>query len=75
MTENLPFRVDDPLKVSFGRHIDSSGHYNINSTDLENIDSIKDLGVIFDSQLNFKSHVNDKINKAYSILGIIRGGH
>ena len=68
----IKLNINKCKKVSFGRHIDSSGHYNINSIDLENIDSIKDLGVIFDSQLNFKSHINDKINKAYSILGIIR---
>jgi len=67
----LKLNINKCKKVSFGRHIDSSGHYNINSIDLENIDSIKDLGVMFDSQLNFKSHINDKINKAYSILGII----
>ena len=59
-------------KVSSGRHTDSSDHYSINSIELENLDSIKDLGVTFDSQLNFVTHINDKVNKAYSILGIIR---
>jgi len=54
--------------VSFGRHINSYDHYSINSIELENIESIKDLGLLFDSQLNFVTHTNDKINKAHSIL-------
>ena len=44
----------------------------MNNIDLDNIESIKDLGVIFDSHLKFKLHISDKVNKAYSILGIIR---
>ena len=30
------------------------------------------LGVIFDSNLTFKDHMAQKINKAYSVLGIIK---
>ena len=36
------------------------------------LDHFKDLGVTFDSQLSFQKHCYDKINKAYSILAIIR---
>ena len=32
---------------------------------------MKDLGVIFDSELNFVQHAKEKINSAYSQLGII----
>jgi len=39
---------------------------------LEKVDSINDLGVIFDSCLSLKDHISHKINKAYSILGIIK---
>ena len=46
--------------------------YSSLQLDLDNIESIKDLGVIFDSHLKFKLHISDKVNKAYSILGIIR---
>ena len=35
-------------------------------------DSAKDLGVKFDSKLAFLDHMNEKVNKAYSILGIIK---
>ena len=59
-------------KVFFGRHIDNSFHFNIKNINLENLDCIKDLGVTFDSHLKFGLHINEKVNKAYSILGIIK---
>jgi len=37
-----------------------------------NTEFVSDLGVRFDSKLSFMDHINDKINKAYSILGIIK---
>ena len=33
---------------------------------------MKDLGVIFDSELNFVQQCKEKINTAYSYLGIIK---
>ena len=39
--------------------------------ELEKVDSTSDLGVIFDSTLSFRDHIQQKINKAYSIIGII----
>jgi len=33
---------------------------------------MKDLGVIFDGELNFVQHCKEKINTAYSYLGIRR---
>jgi len=39
---------------------------------LHKLDSVNDLGVIFDSNLSFRDHISHKINKAYSILGIIK---
>ena len=32
---------------------------------------ITDLGVILDSQLKFSEHIQTKINKAYSMMGVI----
>ena len=37
--------------------------------EIEKLTNIKDLGVIFDSELSFRDHIQLKINKAYSILG------
>jgi len=36
------------------------------------VDSVNDLGVRFDSKLAFSVHMNDKVNKAYSILIVIK---
>jgi len=42
-------------------------HYELAITD-----SVSDLGVRFDSKLAFHDHINEKVNKAYGILGIIK---
>ena len=39
---------------------------------LDKLDSVNDLGVMFDSNLSFRDHISHKINKAYSVLGIIK---
>ena len=39
---------------------------------LGHVAEAKDLGVVVDGNLSFDSHINTKINKANSILGIIR---
>ena len=36
------------------------------------LDSVSDLRVRFDSKLNFFDHMNEKINKACSILGVFK---
>jgi len=59
-------------KVSFGRYTENIEHNSISNVELKNVESIKDLGVLFDSHLKFALHISEKINKAYSILGIIR---
>jgi Reverse transcriptase (RNA-dependent DNA polymerase)/Endonuclease-reverse transcriptase len=39
--------------------------------ELERVQSMKDLGVYFDSDLSFKEHIYEKINKAYQMIGIV----
>ena len=39
---------------------------------LEKVKSMVDLGVRFDNNLTFRDHMSEKINKAYSVLGIIK---
>ena len=34
--------------------------------------NMKDLGVIFDSRLDFQAHIHEKVNKAYIVLGVIK---
>jgi len=33
---------------------------------------MKDLGVIIDCKLKFQDHIKQRVNKAYSMLGILR---
>jgi len=40
--------------------------------ELERTSSKKDLGVIIDCKLKFQDHIKQKINKTYSMLGILR---
>jgi ribonuclease P/MRP protein subunit RPP40 len=40
--------------------------------EIEDVNIMKDLGVIFDSCLKFDQHIHEKINKAYGILGLIK---
>jgi len=40
---------------------------------IQKVTSIKDLGVTFDPHhLSFQQHMHEKINKAYSMIGIIK---
>jgi ribonuclease P/MRP protein subunit RPP40 len=45
----------------------TDGQTNINECTEE-----KDLGVTFDNRLNFNSHINNVITKAYKVLGVIK---
>ena len=38
---------------------------------IEQVESEKDLGVIFDSKLNFTEHISTKVSKANQIVGLI----
>ena len=40
--------------------------------DLERVNNIKDVGVIIDEKLCFRDHINEKVNNAYMMLGIIK---
>jgi hypothetical protein len=39
---------------------------------MQNSDGEKDIGVLVDDQLNYSQHIQQKINKANSIMGLIR---
>jgi len=58
--------------VSYGRNIDHNYPYHINGVKLEQLDSMPDLWVNFDAQLKFHKHFDDKMNKAYIFLGVIK---
>ena len=36
------------------------------------VDKEKDIGIIFDNTLSFEEHINSKVNKANSLVGMLR---
>ena len=46
--------------------------YTYTFHNLKNVDEEKDLGVIMDNDLNFKSHISHKISKANSMIYLIK---
>jgi len=72
----LNLNVDKCVTVSYGYQVDKSHSYNIKRegmvSTLVRLNSYKDLGVIFQSDLSFKKHIASQINKANSMLGLIK---
>jgi hypothetical protein len=62
--------------VSFGRNPDTSTEYFIQGDNeaikLARETKITDLGVILDDKLTFYEHLHTKVNKAFSMIGIIK---
>ena len=58
------------------KSIDTTFNYNYNLKTglpyMERTDAEKDIGVTIDSKLEFEDHIIEKVNKANSILGVIR---
>jgi ribonuclease P/MRP protein subunit RPP40 len=68
----LKLNINKCKIVSYGRSINLDAKYKIDNTELERVESFKDLGVTFDQKLTFSIHIDEKVNKAYSMLGVIK---
>jgi ribonuclease P/MRP protein subunit RPP40 len=72
----LKLNINKCKAVSYGRHINHDYGYYIKENEtchtLQKVDTINDLGITFDMHLKFDEHIYAKINKAYSMLGIIK---
>lgn len=70
----LKFHPDKCHVLTIGKfdNIMHTERYTLGSCELEHVFEEKDLGVIFDSELTFEEHINLKIKKANSMVGIIR---
>ena len=66
----LSFHPDKCKVLRLGYRRDDPYNYKLDHT-LKHVQSEKKLGVIIDSKLKFSEHINDKVNKANSIMGII----
>jgi len=58
--------------VSFGRHVINAHQCTVDDIELEHVQHIKDLGITFSVELNYSFHNTEKVNKANSVLGIIK---
>ena len=70
----LRFHPDKCHVLSLGK-IENTKHthrYHICGQEMEHVYEEKDLGVTFDSDVSFREHIANKINKANSITGLIR---
>ena len=70
----LPLNIRKCCHMSYKDKINTAYHICDSNTviTIQKVKHHKDLGVLFDSQLSFKDHIQEKINKAYSIIGIIK---
>ena len=66
------FHPDKYNVLAAGKRNIPQFEYTLYNTKLKYTDKEKDIGVIVDNKLNFEEHMNEKINKANSIMGLIR---
>jgi len=69
----LPFNEDKCSVIHYGRH-NAKHNYILNGKVIGKSDEEKDLGVLFDSSLDFERHITAATKKANSRLGIVRRG-
>lgn len=68
----LSLNVKKCLYVAFSnKRVPLHFDYKINSDSIDRVNEVKDLGVIFDSKLSFRSHVQSIVKKAYRNLGFV----
>ena len=60
------------LIPSKGRMLHVSMCYGMDDVKLKVVDKEKDLGIIFDNTLSFEEHITSKVNKANSLVGMLR---
>ena len=68
----LSVNSDKCFFMSFARGSESGSSYKLNGSDLEGVDSMRDLGVIVDSKMSFGKQVESVVNKCLRTLGFIK---
>ena len=69
---SLRFHPDKCKVLSAGKQKTQQYKHTLCNTELQYSNKEKDIGVVIDNQLNFEDHMNEKINKSNSIMGLIR---
>ena len=70
----LRFNADKCHVLTLGKieHIVHTHRYELYDEELDHVFEETDLGVTIDSNLKFEEHISKKVNKANSIVGLIR---
>jgi hypothetical protein len=69
---DLFLNVQKCKTVSFNRKLDPiTSVYSMNGESLESVETVEDLGVIFDRTLKFETHIQEITKKAYKMLGFL----
>ena len=70
----LEFNVKKCHVLTLGKieDVKHTQRYTLADKELEHVFSEKDLGVTFDTELQFEEHITSKVNKANAIVGLIR---
>ena len=73
-TSLLKFHPDKCCNMRIGRSSIRNDGYTMGKDQktINKAETVKDIGVTFDSSLNFEAHMSEKFNKANSMMGIIR---
>lgn len=73
-TNKLEINTNKCNYMSFTRKTQTNIHqsnYNINGVALIQVNTIRDLGIVFDSRLSFEPHIKNITSRAYKILGFM----
>ena len=68
----LSFHPDKCKVLHLGKTNVNHHGYSLDGVELATTECEKDLGVSMDNKLKFDTHINEKVNKANAIMGIIR---
>lgn len=68
----LPLNISKCVTMTFSRKTNNTRYfYNIRGTVLNHPDTVRDLGIHFESRLTFISHTTRVVNDAFKMLGFI----
>ena len=70
----LKLHYDKCVNMTIGKSKLDERTYTLgqNGPVIRKVKEEKDIGVIFDAELKFSSHISEKVNKANSIMGLVR---
>lgn len=68
----MPFNIDKCEFMVFGDAATPDSDYTLGTTQLAKVDTTKYLGVCLQANLQFDTHIAEKISKATKILGCIK---